>query len=76
MKEGIEVFLKVIDYIGELQEKLPKGSILRIEGVDKQRRNVYKRLLKYTFKGKSFKVASFYAPDCGWNGEEYYFLEV
>lgn len=65
---GLEALLKTIEYVEELSTRLPKGSIIRVEGSDDKRTRAYRRLLKY-----GFKEANFYAPNCRWHKGTYYF---
>lgn len=70
-KGGIEALLITLQYIQEIEQSLPKNSIIRIEGSNEQRINVYSRLKKYGF------IEAFWnAPKCHWHKKKYYFKEI
>lgn len=73
-KGGFEVFKHVLNFIEEYSAKLPKGSIISIQGSDDKRTHVYSRILRYGFIAASWYV--WYAPNDSCNKKTYYFKEI
>ena len=73
-KGGLEAFRHVMDFIDEYSTKLPKGSVISIQGSDAKREHVYSRVLRYGFIEAAW--FTWYDTNASWNRKKFYFKEI